>query len=502
MNLTGKTLKNSAYNLTAFLWPIGLAFFITPYVVHHLGQDLYGILALVESFIGFFAILDFGVAPSLVRYTSALNAENDSTGISRIFSAAFMFYVMVGLAGGLLIVLGAWLFTPVMLKSQPELIPVARLVFNLSALGFLINMVLSAFAAIPGALQRFDITSRVNIVASTLASFSSVIILYRGHGVIAIVAAGMIINFAALFIYGWVNRRLIPKLKFTMRPDKDSIKKIFSFSGYAFVATLSGVVIAQLDRLILGGMQGPAAVTYYVVPGDISIKIHGFVVAATAVVFPLTADLLTKRQDDRLLNLYRRATRLILSVLVLGVTPMLLFAHPFLLQWLGPEFASKSTVVFQLLLITYFFSSLHVIPFLIAYGAGKPVYSAAYSLAVAVLNILMMFVLIPRYGINGAGVAYLIAVLPTTLFFIWFVEKRILSVNLKNFYTSLLARLLLLFGMSFLISWKLSAYITSLKLFLAMYVVTVVVSFGLFAAFGMIHPEDLALLLRTDRDTN
>src|SRR4051812_30340360 len=91
-----KTAKNSIYNLIAYIWPLTLAFIATPILIRHLGNSAYGILALVNAFVGFFAVLDFGVSPSLVKYLSELTAIGDHGKTRKIFSAAVLFYACVG----------------------------------------------------------------------------------------------------------------------------------------------------------------------------------------------------------------------------------------------------------------------------------------------------------------------------------------------------------------------------------------------------------------------
>lgn len=494
MDLKKRTLKNSIYSLVAFAWPILLSFVATPYIVHKLGLDKYGVLALVTSFVGFFAVLDFGVSPSLVKYVSEHHAKKDFNKVNQFFSSALIFYLSIGFIGAALIALAAIFFTPQFLKNSPGLIDLARTVFLISAAGFVINMLLSALTAIPGALQRFDLTSKLNLVVASISTLGTVLILYRGFGLLAVVTYTVTLSALAVLAYVVMDRRLIPGLRLQPRVDRPTLRQMFGFSGYAFLASISGVVIAELDRLILGFILGPSAVTYYVIPGNIAMKILGAVVAATTVIFPLTSELLAKNEKEKLQNLYLRSTRVIITVLVLGIVPLLVFAHRFLLYWLGKDFASTSDLTLQILLVTYVISALHVIPFLVAYGSGKPKYSAFYAVAVAILNVILMFALIPHFKIIGAAFAYLAAVVGPTLFFIGFVEKKLLSLKTPGFYLSLSFRMLLLAGMTFVASIFAVRFITSLKTFLLAYVVVIALSGIIFVVSPLMDKRDIELI--------
>lgn len=493
MSLKKTTIKNSVFSVGAFLWPLMLSFFITPIIVKTLGSDEYGILALVTSFVGFFAVLDFGVAPSLVKYVSEFAAKGKLKSLNKTFSASLLFYVTIGLVGAVIILVGSYFFIDVLLQNSSLDRGLVQTAFAIAAIGFVVNMVLAAYGAVPNALQRLDITSGVGIVISTVSSLGSALLVMMGYGVVALVAFGVTTSLAGLVTYFIVDRRLLPELKITLRLSKLDFQHIFRFSGYASLATLSGMVISQFDRILLGAQLGPSAVTYYVVPGNLTIKILGLVLAAANVMFPLTSSLLATEQYEKLRHVYHRATRVIIAMLVVIIPPAIIMANKFLLYWLGPDFAKNSTLVLQVLLVTYGVSSLHAIPFLSAFGAGKPKYNAIYSLIVAIFNVIFMFILIPRYGINGAAFAYLIAVLPTLLF-IPFVEKNVLNIREGSFWKSVIWRAVIMLLIVTSVGLVVNLAIQSLLGVVIGYVITLAVSGMIIVYAKVLEPEDLTLI--------
>ncbi len=493
MSLASKTLKNSTYSVFAFAWPLALAFFATPYIVNKLGQEYYGVLALVTSFIGFFAVLDFGVAPALVKYVAELRTKKEYTRLSMIFSSAVFFYLAIGSIGALLIIFASPYFINLVIKNSSLEFNFIYSIFIIASFGFVINMLLSAYSALPSALQRFDITGKINIFISTLSTIGVVSLLFAGFGLKAVVIFNIITSTLGLVVYYVIDRKLLPKVKLTINVDRGSFKTIMGFGGVAFLASISGLVISQLDRLILGAMMGPTDVTYYVIPGNLTIKILGFVNAITTVIFPLTASLLAAGETVNLQKLYKRATRLISFLLVLIVVPAIIMANKFLLYWIGPEFAKNSTFVMQVLLLTYGFSSLSSIPYLISFGSGRPKYSAIYAAFVAVINVAFMFLLIPKFGINGAAVAYLVAVVPTTLIFIWFVEARIIKAKNVAFWPSHIFKMLITSLVIGIIAVIANQLISSLLLVVVLYTLTIVITCLVMVKFKLANKEDVEL---------
>lgn len=488
-------LRNSAYSILAFAWPLALAFFATPFIVGKLGAFQYGIFAMIMSFIGFFAVLDFGVAPSLVKYTAELHAKNSYKELGLIFSSALLFYMAVGAIGAILIIVLVPIFMRESLMSAPDMTHTVRVLSLLAAIGFLVNMVVSAFSALPSALQRFDITGRINISLATLSTLATLGLVAAGFGLVGITSVGVLTSLLAVVIYRIINKNILPQVRFTARLDRRATKKIFGFSAFAFLATISGVIIAQLDRLILGWLQGPIEVTYYVIPGNLAIKIHGLAVAATAVIFPLAAELIAKKDYDSLQSTYKKATRLLTSILIMGITPMMVLSDTFLHYWIGPDIARNSALILQVLLATYFFSALHVIPYQSAFGAGKPKYSAFYALAVAVMNISFMFLLIPSMGAKGAAWAYLIAVVPTTLFFVRYIEYKVIKISSGMFYLRLYTKIAPIFLLELALALLIKPYINSIVLLGVGYVLLLGIAAFLYVAFLM-EQEDRDIIKR------
>ena len=52
-----------------------LGLLYTPYMLHMLGQNEYGLYSLVASIIAYLTILDFGFGNAIVRYTAKFRAE-------------------------------------------------------------------------------------------------------------------------------------------------------------------------------------------------------------------------------------------------------------------------------------------------------------------------------------------------------------------------------------------------------------------------------------------
>ncbi|MBA2762338.1 MAG: oligosaccharide flippase family protein, partial [Segetibacter sp.] len=116
---TSKSIfRNILYGLSTWFLPLGLSFLATPVIVKSLGDQDYGIYALVLGFIGYSFNFSFGRA--ITKYIAEFRASGENDKIPGLISSAFFINIIVGLisVGGICIYAN-WLVLHV-LKIAPE----------------------------------------------------------------------------------------------------------------------------------------------------------------------------------------------------------------------------------------------------------------------------------------------------------------------------------------------------------------------------------------------
>ena len=427
MDLARRTARNSLYSLASFLWPIGLAIVATPYLIHRLGEEQYGLFALAIAAVGFLALLDLGMASAVVKFVSERVARRDDAGVNDALRAALLFYTVAGLLGLLIAALGTPFLVERVLDVPDELRDAARTVFYVAGVSFFFTMLLALVSSVPRAVQRFDITAKVNTAYATASVLAAVALVAAGRGVVAVVVANLMATVLAVIAYALIDRRLLP-ISFGWSLDRTTARRMTAFTSLTLVSTVSATVLVQLDKFVIGSVLTVAAVTFYVVPANLAMRLHTAADQIALAVFPVASELFTRGERERVHRLYVRATRLVLAFLVAVAVPPFVLAGDILRVWLGADFAAESTGVLMILLGTYALLGLSAVPFYVALGAGRPGVNAVFSLACATLNVVLMIILIPRHGIVGAAVAYLGSMVPVPLF-IAFVERRILGTS-------------------------------------------------------------------------
>jgi O-antigen/teichoic acid export membrane protein len=84
--------RNVVANWIAFLFAAVVGFFMSPYVVEHLGATRYGVWSLLAGMIGYLALLDLGIRQAVNRYVAHHRAVGAHDESSSIVSAALRLF--------------------------------------------------------------------------------------------------------------------------------------------------------------------------------------------------------------------------------------------------------------------------------------------------------------------------------------------------------------------------------------------------------------------------
>lgn len=493
MTLANKTIKNALSGIIGFAWPILLALVSMPYIVHKMGNDVYGVLVLVISVLGFFAFLDLGVTNASIKYISEAYVRDDIDEIGKIIGSSLLLYLITGIGGGLVIIVMTNNLVERMLDIPAAYHSDSIFAFRLAAFGFVLNMILGVFSAIPKALQRYDISTRVNISVSSLLTFTTIVLLYFGYGLREVVIANFFSSLISLVIYAAVAKKMLPTVVIPFRIDPVTLKKLFSFGAFSLLVMISSTILFQLDRILIGTYSGAAQVAFYAVPASIAFRIHGFVANIMGVVFPLCSELHSTGQKVKLRELYLKASKYAFIVAISIATPLVVLSGQVMKYWMGNEYALKGSLVLMLLTVSSFFASLSIIPSFLLDGIGKPRVNAFFAVLSALMNIMLCLLLIPRYGVTGAALANLANFVLVVLYLVT-VDVRILHIGLFSLITEIWSRpLATAVVQGFATAFIIAPFISGIGTLIAGLAASVGAYYLCAVMFKAINDDDLAL---------
>ncbi len=490
-SLAYNTLKNSTYGFLGYFLPILFTVLVVPVIIGRLGLGDYGAFVFVNTVTAMVGLLDLGFTVTLIKYASQHYAEKDFVQLTKLFHAGNALYLIIGLLGLAIFFVVGKFFLP-FFNFQGATADHILIVFLIAGLVFFVNAINSSFTIVPHALQRFDIHTKLSVAQLVVSQTAVLIAVSLGYKLKVIMLIQLVSAVAVSLGYIYYSRKILPEVNiWGISFEKIKIKLILKFSGFAALINLASSSLLQFDRLVIPAMLGPAALSFYSVPGSIVTKIPGTISSFSGIFFPLTSSLQSQGDMQTVRHIYRRAFRNFTLLAAIMTTTVLVFSHKILLFWLGPEFAEKSASVLVVLALTHFVLSLYAPLSNFLFGLGKLKILAVSAAVMAIVNLISLFILVPRFGILGAAWAYLIGVLPLLFVFFW-VEKRALNFNdTLGFYLKLYGKIAFTAAVSYFVGvYILDRFAVNLA---SLLVVAALFGLGfllLYKAFGFFELED------------
>ncbi|MEK7131454.1 MAG: polysaccharide biosynthesis C-terminal domain-containing protein, partial [Patescibacteria group bacterium] len=138
-----------------------------------------------------------------------------------------------------------------------------------------------------------------------------------------------------------------------------------------------------------------------------------------------------KNDSDKVSAVFRRSIRMSILITAVLTIMVLIYGYNLIFYWLGPIFAGKTIVAVYYLAFTYFILSINMFIHFFLAGTKRLKTNVVFGSIIAILGIIFMFILIPKYQVNGAAIAFLISSLPVPVF-LYYVEKKYLANRTKD----------------------------------------------------------------------
>jgi O-antigen/teichoic acid export membrane protein len=397
-------IVNAVFNMLAGIVSLATTFFLVPLLVSSLGDAQYGLYMLVMSVSGFFGIMTFGLGDATIRFVAHYYSMNDIVGVNRVFRSTLLVYLVVGLATALVILLIAAQIISLFTISPKE-IELAISLLRYAAFGFIFTLVNSVLNAVPQALQRYDITTKIAISTSLIQSILTAIMLLRGEGIIVLIWIGIGVQLFSIIVNYFVVRHLLPTLQIMPSFSVAGMREVFGYGVFSFIAQIFGIASLYSDRLLTGAFVSSGSVGFLTVPQDIAFRSLTLVGQAGNVLFPRFSIV---KDVTVLSKLYLQSSWAMLLISSMVFAPWTIFMPDFIGLWISPSFAEKCSLIGQLIAISSVVRGNFIVYESLFKGINKPQYVTVLSFVVGMISLAINIILIPRFGVIGAGYSYCI----------------------------------------------------------------------------------------------
>ena len=435
-----RIIKNLFSNWSGLLISIVVSFFLAPFVVHGLGNELYGVWTIVNQFTGYMYLFDFGVRESVIRYTSHSVAKKDPRILEEVLSVSFIIYFVISLCTIFVSLILAFYFSSIFGVGE-EIAQAAAITVLLVGVTIAQFFIFNIFSGVLMGLQRYDIFNVVNILTTLLKAAAFVVLLKMGFSIVAMAATQLVLGFlGGVYLMSYAKKAaLAHDVKFVIKLRLDSgmrkiARKVVNYSAFVLINNLGQKVVFMTDAIVIGIFMPVASVTFYAIAGTLIEYLRKLVVVTAQVMMPMVAQYSALDDHERINKTVIDGSKLTLFISFPVALVFIVLGGEFIALWMGEEFRELSGLVLLILAVSQIFSAPHQTLSSVLYGLDKHKMLAYFRIGEAVSNLLLSIYLLQIYGVAGVAVGTAIPHIILTAFILPAYTTRVIGMNLFRYY--------------------------------------------------------------------
>lgn len=397
--------KNIFSNYVGIAGSIVIAFVLSPFLVHTLGDTKYGVWSIISALTGYMALLDLGISSAIARYVSKYKAENDTKSLNTVIGSGLSIMLVVGAC---LLILSPLLASAMVsfFKFEGELGQQVYWLILISSVDIAIFISTAILVGSFYGFQRYEVINGVNLTIALLNACLFYLVLSKGYDIVAMGVIVLISKVIALIIYYYMLKRQEKSVEIDVRKTElETVKSIFSYSKYTFLSMLAMQLVYYSDAFVIGYFMSAAAITYYTIPWSLSEYSNKLIHAVANTFVPVFSEQDATEGNESIYKTYVSGTKFILMISNLLCIGVLAVGDYFIGLWMGEKYAVACSTILAIMFFTQLIKGPQLLSYSILLGTSNHKRFSYYNFAFSVLNLILSILLIQKYGLVGVAVA-------------------------------------------------------------------------------------------------
>ncbi|MFA5145956.1 MAG: oligosaccharide flippase family protein [Candidatus Omnitrophota bacterium] len=424
---------------------------LMPFIVHALGDRMYGLWMVVGSILGYYGFFDFGLVFAVQRYISQAIGREDYKETNKFVNTSFYLYAVIGFIVLLLLVTGA-LVAPFFIKNVAE-IDLFRKILVILGLSVAIGFPMRVFSAVLISHIRYDLYNIIELIKIAARVILVIFFLKTGHGILALALINFGIEMCGYLIKFILVKSIFKYITFSRKYiEMGKIKPLFKFSFFSFVIQIVDRFRLDISNFVIAGFLGLAYVTLYSVSSNLIRYFNQLIINTVSLLLPVFSQYEGKGDYDSIREKYILSVKIsgYLSTLIGGT--MILFGRVFIERWMGKDYLAAYPILVVLVISTVF-SSIQSPSWGLLYGISKHRFLAIANTVEGFISFFMALILVRKFGLMGVALGSAIPMIVLKVMIQPVYVCRVIKIGVSEFYFKILLPIVLKSSVFFLILW-------------------------------------------------
>src|SRR3989344_238032 len=367
-----------------------------------LGANDFGLFALALAIISLIAsIMISGIQLALSRYIAYHREKKDPEKIKRIIGATLQTILITNIIAGI----GFWIFATeiAVFFHHPEIASLLKIfAFLLPFYSTLLTL-----QKIFEGFQRIELSTAADIVLNGLRILLVGALVLTGMTIEGVSTTYLIATICTTVVFWIICEKVLTA--FTRNIFTNNVKEmqnIVSFSWPLMISIIVHIIMTWSDTLLLGFYRTASEVGIYNIATPTANLLTVPAVALTTVFMPLMSNLFAKKETEQMMKLYSTVTKWTFLIALPVILAIILFPQRIINSTAGMGYVEGASVLL-LLGIGVFINAIAAPANMILLAMDKTKFMMKNSIIECIISLGLNFYLIPKFGVLGAGIAFL-----------------------------------------------------------------------------------------------
>lgn len=408
-----RIIKNIAHQ--AFLYGIGSAltrltgFILIPVYARYINPAEFGILAIFLLVMSILQILyGMGIHAAFLRFY-----YDCKTGLQKrkLMGTVIIFLLLMSIIFSFILLLNQrWILKVIFDTEQYEYhfsILILNIVFELFFLSFLelLRAKEMPLKYIIFSVNKFILSLLLNIL----------FIIYYKRGFLGVLEGGMLASLVSL-IFIYFNQMKSVKVSLNYSTLKEMMKY-----GLPFVpANLCSLILTSSDRYLLKMFSSYSEVGLYSMGYKFGLIINIFLIMPFNLAWPTQIINISKKENAK--EIFAKVMTYVILIATLCSVSLIVFIQDIYKIVLTPEYFASYSIV-QFIAFSYVFQGIYCVGILGMFIRKKTKPQLVIFSIAAILNLVLNFIFIPRWGMHGAAIATFLSYLVIPILTYYYSQK-------------------------------------------------------------------------------
>jgi O-antigen/teichoic acid export membrane protein len=439
--------KNIFFSLLSFASSLVLAFFVSPMILHNLGDTRFGVWAMFGEVLTYYGLLDFGIRGAVNYFVGRSLANEEPSEVAGYTSSAFLGLTALS---ALVFVIGTalvMLFQDAWVRGGVDRFEVVG-----GAIGFFllfsVSLPIEVFAAALAGSRRVFIVSLSELSARLLSTLLMFIGLSWAPSILVLLGAQL----AGKLVY-WTSirinvRRHVPNAVVAIHmASRSKLVEMLRYGSKNLIIDVSWLVVNRKDVMLTTIFLGPQWVATYAFARIIVSSVIEICSSITQVIRPNLIYHWARKEYEQAYSIYYTIARYSTFPVLLAAAFLAVFGSDFIRLWIGERFVTgdwwfRSDIILMFMLGAQIPRAMHSVSWQILLATNTQHALSVTIVIEAACNLALAFWLV-RYGTVGIAIALFIPMFLSHVFVVPVLLQRLVGISMRRYWVEGVGRTVL-----------------------------------------------------------